>query len=392
MIEIYEAENKPRKMTLALSSTGNQCEQFKVDHEQNAILGAQVAMIGALPDRPLEFDRTTLDQVVALGNAAPGGVKTRFNHPTECVPGLGTFLGVRKNFRIDGNFARADLFFKPTKHTQSMIDHVMEMSEQEPDMLGNSIVVSVDREYRINEDGTRLTDAEGEPLPPLARVSKLWAVDVVDEPASGTGMFGIDSDEELLSKRARVEIRQLAENPSAAAKVFAYFSRFFGGVEDNEPEAADGEVPEANQEANAMEFKDLTLEALQRERPDLLKTLEPEKVNTAEFETKGADAERSRVTKILSKSEPCHFQATKEYPNGLAAHLIESGASIEEAYGLMWDASKNAAGQQQREDNSENLGIGGAPESRKPDDSTASAYKLAMKARIEQMKNLATAQ
>jgi hypothetical protein len=373
-----KTESHIEKMTLSLVSTGNDCDAFQVDRDANVIRGAQVMMAGPLPDRPLEFDETTMRQVVELGNARPDGIKARFNHPTECMPGLGTMAGVRRNFRIDGQFVRADLHFTPTRKTADMIEHVMTMGERHPNHIGNSMVVMVKREWRLNEDGTRQTDADGNQLPPLARITSLRAVDVVDEPASGTGMFGADEDDGF-TNRERVVARKIVENPKIAFRAYEYLRSLFEG--GDETETSEGSEPAETQEANAMEFKDLTLEALQRERPDLV----TKEVDVSEFEMKGATAERDRASKILAKAEPCHFAATKEHPKGLVPHLIESGASLDDAYSQMWDASRNAAAQQAREDNSANLGIGAAPEKQQPQSDPQKALTLAVQKQLKQI-------
>ncbi|MCA9431619.1 MAG: hypothetical protein KC940_14000, partial [Candidatus Omnitrophica bacterium] len=69
-------------------------------------------------------------------------------------------------------------------------DFVMDLAEQDPGLLGMSIVFRWKHEEQKDEDGKPAVDARGGKLPMLARVDELRAADVVDEPAANpNGMF-----------------------------------------------------------------------------------------------------------------------------------------------------------------------------------------------------------
>ena len=108
------------------------------------------------------FNEKFISDLVAKGNAQSQGVKSRFGHPSMCATSLGTYIGRYKNFNIQNGNCFADLYLDQiTKKTQvegkgiTMYDYIMDMSENNPDMFGNSIVVScfLEDENITNENG-----------------------------------------------------------------------------------------------------------------------------------------------------------------------------------------------------------------------------------------------
>jgi hypothetical protein len=70
----------------------------------------------------------------------------------------------------------------------------MDLAEEAPDLFGMSVVFQGKHEEQLDEDGKPKKDAQGGRLPRLARLDRLFAADVVDEPAANpTGMFSQDS-------------------------------------------------------------------------------------------------------------------------------------------------------------------------------------------------------
>ena len=74
-----------------------------VDREAKAIRGVILAEEGPFKSKGRgEFDQGSIRSIVKLANATPGGLKSRFAHPTISDDGLGKFLGrvkdVKKSF------------------------------------------------------------------------------------------------------------------------------------------------------------------------------------------------------------------------------------------------------------------------------------------------------
>lgn len=163
----------------------------RIDREKGIIRGYSVARLGVTVDSRCELDGTTLDSIVELGNEA-GSVKTRFGHPNMSDDGLGRHLGRSRNFRRDGDVVRADLHLaKSASKTPEgdLAGYVLGLAEEDPDAFGASMVVKWREEYRRNADGTRQLDAQGKALPPLMRIDRLAACDVVGDPAVKQGFF-----------------------------------------------------------------------------------------------------------------------------------------------------------------------------------------------------------
>lgn len=299
---------------------------LKLDKEAGILFGAQVAMMGEAKGHGMELDEVTLDQIVALGNKVPSGVKARFGHPNECTPALGTFLGVRKNFRRDGRYVRADLHMSEAARKE-YAEHVLAMAELHPEKIGNSVVVSGIREFRRDADGRRLRNEQGKELLPVLRVTDLHAVDVVDEPAAGDGMFAAPIEGVQFHPRTIVEIRNALDKPGFLERLKA--------VVIGRASFEDDITNEAGQAASEAEAP-MTLQELKERHPDLIQALAAEisaghTDALAAAETKGAEKENERIRKFLSVCTPDNFQPEKDMPRGFAFHAIEKNLSYEAA-------------------------------------------------------------
>lgn len=172
---------------------GVQSSPVGVDRERKVIHGYVVAERGPFktPGRG-EFNDEGLTQIVSLMNAKAGGVKSRFAHPSLSGDGIGKFLGRAKGARVDGGKVRADLHLDPSSFSTpdgNLGGYVMDLAESDPDAFGSSLVLQVDQKFRVNEKNERVTDDDGEPLPPLWYPTAIHASDVVDEGDAVHGGF-----------------------------------------------------------------------------------------------------------------------------------------------------------------------------------------------------------
>jgi hypothetical protein len=179
----------------------------QVDREAGVIRGCSAMQIGEALGHDCAVDATTIDLVVALGQAASAGIKARYTHPGMCADGLGTFLGRARNFRREGDKAVFDLHLDASS-TRSpngdLREYVLTLAETDPAACGFSVVIEtdmVDPEYAPTSS-TIAADQVEDLLPkdapidssPLLRPTKLCAVDLVDEPAANLdGMFAAKS-------------------------------------------------------------------------------------------------------------------------------------------------------------------------------------------------------
>jgi hypothetical protein len=179
-----------------------------VDRKANVLRGYVVAQLGPFktPGRG-EFDEEALREIVRLGNELKQGLKSRFNHAGMCDDGLGKHLGrARDLFMSEAKNAdgatvpavRADLHFdetalaEPPGGGKPLGLYVMDLAESDPDAISSSLVIRVNREYRLNPDGTRKKDEKGEDLPPLWRPLKLRGSDIVDTGDAVDGLLAAD--------------------------------------------------------------------------------------------------------------------------------------------------------------------------------------------------------
>lgn len=256
-----------------------------IDKETGSIYGFAVITKGEARGHGLEIDETTLDQVVELGAKSSIGIKSRFGHPNMSNSAVGTFLGRAKNFRRDNGLVRADLYFDKTAYKTpngDLADYVLDLAQSDPQAFGSSIVFDGEPEYRLNEDGTRKKDETGKTLLPLARITKLWAVDVVDDPAANNGMFSTFFSETVKpSAEMTVFLDKFLSDPDAVEKTIAFLQRY----------------SLTKEEVTKMELKDLTLEMLKAERADLVSGL------TAEAKAESLKLEKERIIAILDTAK-----------------------------------------------------------------------------------------
>lgn len=167
-----------------LSSTAAfENSELAVDRENGQIRGVTVIAEGEARGHGFSIDQVMLRQVRDAINSTPGrGLKSRFGHPNILQDGIGTFIGRLTNARVSDRRVRADLTLADSaKQAPSgdLYSYVLSLAEDDPGAAGMSISFEHDQPEEV--DG-RI----------LARLSNLFAADLVDEPAAApAGMFQI---------------------------------------------------------------------------------------------------------------------------------------------------------------------------------------------------------
>ena len=185
---------------------------------EDAILGVSVATTGEALGHRLMFDDHTLFQLQQIADGKANGIKSRFTHPDPFNDGLGKYLGRFRNFRVDNHKLVADLFISRAAHKSPAGDlgqYVLELAREDPGAFGVSVVVDLDRVWPTH-DGEELPAAGGRPAGatgkyPVARITSLYAADVVDEPAlNPEGLFEI-TDEDIRKLFTDEEYKKFTE-------------------------------------------------------------------------------------------------------------------------------------------------------------------------------------
>lgn len=219
-----------------------------VDRARRVVRGYVVAQLGPFKSEGRgEFDRAALEQIVARWPA--NGLKVRFAHPNESSDGLGKYLGrARDPYLGEATVAgpdgaptrvpavRADLHLDPTSFrtpSGNLGGYVLDLAASDPGAISSSLVLARDEEVRLNPDGTPRLSPEGEPLPPLWRVKKLYASDIVEEGDAVDALLDAAGGRYTRDHLARGEAilnQVFAGQPAAVVKArcLAYLRRYLG--------------------------------------------------------------------------------------------------------------------------------------------------------------------
>ena len=281
---------------------------FGVDRVNRVIHGVAVVTKGEALGHDLLLDETFLDAVVEQGNRTKTGVKSRFDHPNASGTSMGSMLGRVKQLRRDGDVVRGDLHLLESASKTpdgDLAGYVMDLAEEDPQAFGASIVFSGDSLEQKDETGKAIPD-----VPKLARLKKLMAADVVDNPAANPGgMFSVED--------------------SLAAKMTEFLDRYFASKqkENAMTQTKDQEAAELDK-AELDSTRCFTSAALASSQPELWKEVH------AEGFAAGIAEERGRILGIQS--------AMFSGQDALAKDMIAAGTTVDEAKGKFIDNEKLA--------------------------------------------------
>lgn len=164
-----------------------------IDAQAATIAGVSVITIGEAKGHGMLIDAQTLLQVKEAAETYSGGLKVKTDHYT----GFNEIVGTLKNFVIDGDQLRADLYLLKN---HDATPRILEMAELMPDTFGLSI--SFSGEHEEQENGVV-----------FARCSEIYSADLVDAPAANpTGLFSAKVD----SGKKAMDEKQFAEALAAA--------------------------------------------------------------------------------------------------------------------------------------------------------------------------------
>ncbi len=168
-----------------------------IDRDAGVIYGVSAMQAVEALGHGVMVDDVTLQQVADIGNAAKFGIKSRFTHPGMCEDGMGSMIGRVKNFRVMGDKVVGDLHLSESSQSSPRGDlwkYTLDLAEEDPSAFGMSVVVDQQLAWKL-DDGSEVIGDRPEAITddtvlPFLRVSKLHAVDVVDEPAANRdGLF-----------------------------------------------------------------------------------------------------------------------------------------------------------------------------------------------------------
>jgi len=371
-----KAINKKIEMQRAQALFQNQLEVLPDEvheHGVGKILGIQVMTKGRLSDisgdmRNWEVDDTTLDQLETHGNSIKNGVKSRFGHPNMSSSAVGKFLGRVWNFRRDEKtgVTRGDLFLDASAYDTPMgnlAGYVLKLAKSDPAAFGTSIVFDADLAFRLNEDGTEQTDENNEPLPALLRITRLYADDVVDDPAANRGMFGY-TESVKLSANATSLLDKITETPELSgllekvinenmldgADMPAFLKRYLANLQNKKKgnTMADENIEIENVEPVEVEETETEQDVVEETETEVIDTPETETVEETETEPatfedgfkNGVEIERQRILDIQSEAKALANGRNVDL-NAISEKLVANGTDVSLAVEELKDETLN---------------------------------------------------
>ena len=218
-----------------------------IDAQAATITGVSVITVGEAKGHGMLIDAQTLLQVKEAAETYSGGLKVKTDHYT----GFNEIVGTLKNFVIDGDQLRADLYLLKN---HDATPRILEMAELMPDTFGLSI--SFSGEHEEQEGGVV-----------FARCSEIYSADLVDAPAANpTGLFSakVDSGKKAMDEKQFAEALAAALAPindklSAFEAFMTEASTKFAALEmkpeDEEKEMSEDEMPESEDDKEDMSAK-----------------------------------------------------------------------------------------------------------------------------------------
>jgi hypothetical protein len=164
------------------------------------IKGVSLAMVGEALGHDMWLDSEFVAGIVPAVNEYQMGMKSRFTHPSMSGDGMGSQLGVFMNATLKDGKPVADLHLMDSAHKApdgDLAEYVMSLAEESPTTFGVSIVFEPNyeasdkfsAEYSLDGDFISPDTSNANNFP-HARLKRLRAADVVDEPAANPdGLF-----------------------------------------------------------------------------------------------------------------------------------------------------------------------------------------------------------
>lgn len=212
-----------------------------IDAQAATVSDVSVITVGEAKGHGLMIDAQTLVEVKAAAETYAGGLKVKTDHYT----GFNEIVGTLKNFRIDGDQLRADLYLLKN---HDATPRILEMAELMPDTFGLSISFTGEHEESDNDIV-------------FARCTEIYSADLVDAPAANpTGLFSAkvdsgkkDMDEKQFAEALSAALAPINDKLSAFEAFMTEATTKFAALEykpedEEAPKMEEGEMPEADDE------------------------------------------------------------------------------------------------------------------------------------------------
>lgn len=210
-----------------------------VDRVNGVLRGVSAIQAVEALGHGMTCDDVTLQQVADGINTAPGGIKVRFTHPGMCEDGTGKLLGKGTNARVDSGKVLFDVKLAAAAKSSpqgNLWQHVVDLATESPSDVGFSIAGEGRPVWKLadgsevparNDDGpiARPNTAVGDQ--PRFRLSKLRAVDLVDEPAANRDGLFADTSSALGEEAFHSIDRFLQQNGLTAERAHSFAQRYF---------------------------------------------------------------------------------------------------------------------------------------------------------------------
>lgn len=200
----------------------------KIDREAGIIRDVVLAQVGEAKGHDVHLEQEFIDDLVAQAQEqyAEIGLKARFGHPAMSTETMGTQLGAYYNFRKRGEQAIADLhLLDAAAHSPkgNLREWTLQMAEERPDFIMNSIVFKRGEDYIYDENGEKLYESEW-PVPKFEKeeyppkdvkryrtLKTLLFSDLVEQGAATDSLFSAQFNKDKFAVQAHEFLNERAD-------------------------------------------------------------------------------------------------------------------------------------------------------------------------------------
>ena len=195
----------------SLSTINYNTNDLQIDFDKGIIRKVSVCSKGEARGHGIHLEESFIMELLSQGEKARHGIKCRFGHPSPYNDGIGTLIGVFKNFKLSDDKSQiyADLYLSESAKKSpngNLFDYTLSLAEHHPKHFGTSIVNIEPEYYQYDKTGVKkeiLGYSDYNPDKEIfMKLGFFQACDLVDSPAANpAGLFSNNKNNNMSIKK-----------------------------------------------------------------------------------------------------------------------------------------------------------------------------------------------